>query len=670
MGLNFAKTYLIRCAQINGSNQLVSAWNTYMYTTVGYPLAEIINSTDEVVRLKYPIHKLQQYTSSGTYLWIDKLPDFSSPNAFKEKWVSSSDVYYLPLYQNHDTFYIRSKVVDTYDSLPWKTKKVITDFGPIMKASSWFPCSDTTGIDITLSYNIAGSLKNRNAKVYLLNDTFIGTTNTLFLKLYSNDSIRMISEVDMTDDTFHVHYRDTSYFHDFIKTNDELTHSFINDTVVKLRFFTNYCSTIIELEQHSDTFFNSLLNRSVKKVAKNARQIDFPINLEFPWSYGFRYRVKYGIETGPWHTIHTSNYKPIIKPNTPYSTDTTISRWFYARLNTMKGATLQVELDTSNQFNTSKKKTYYQRDTNLIYIESLFGAKNYSRCRLVSSTDTTQWSDTAYKNFSFGPVNQYNMSFSYPFFSYTLRTSNKYSGTRMRFGYKPNELKFYIDREGMNFLDTFNFVHSDPVYYSLQRYTPIDSTAWSEVFSSTFNIDPSVCVLPKIIYNGFRNGLDTFHLRWFNKAPTQNSIMNIYFGPKPKSFKAILYSDSGSNHYVVNRKLFPLDWWFAVYPDCPPPRNFTSQIPTWFQLSGNKTELEETEFKERSVYYHSSSHFFVNSSELELDIQLLDCNGKLIFKERIAPNSNSSNLNISEGIYFLRITNTNLLTYSYPIFIN
>src|SRR5690606_8630200 len=277
--------------------------------------------------------------------------------------------------------------------------------------------------------------------------------------------------------------------------------------------------------------------------------------------------------------------------------------------------------------NSSKKKTYYQRDTLLIYLESLFGVKNYARCRLVSATDTTQWSDIAYKNFTFGPVNQYDLSFSHPTWAYTLKTNNKYAGTRMKFGYKPTELLFYIDREGLPFWDTFNFVHTDPVYYRLQRYTPIDSTAWSEVLTAVYSTSPGVCITPKLIYNGVRNGLDTFHLNWLNKSPEQNPIINVYFGPKPNTYKAILQVDSGSNHYIVNRKLFPSNWWFGVYPDCPPPRNYTSISPTWFQLDGSNTELEESEIYARSIYYHSASHYLVNSSDLEWDIQLLDCNG-------------------------------------------
>lgn len=657
MGLKLGRTYYFRSRQVQTDGVPRSGWSNTQYTTANYPFSNLYNSGKYTNILQNPTHKFIHPYDPKLYFWTDVSPSFNSPRL--QKFTRAASDYtpiFVNLYKEHDTLYIRSKVVDQTDSLPWKDLMLIADFRPVVSYGANAPCTDSNTYRLNVNGYIYTSFTNNNITYYIVQNSGIDSfkSSNFFnnYNLSNNDPIKIITKGYLYEDTFSTQFTDTLIISDPIDLSKPLGYNMQNQVIT---FYTYTCNkTTVELQLHQDTNFNSLINTQTAGTSSSSNQISFTTTWDPFTSQGLRYRVnRLGI-WGPWINFSNQSYVPKIIYSGNIGIDTSTSKWTITRVNPTNKM-LEIELDNTLLFNSVKKKSYLINDASSYNLESLFGLFNYSRCRVVIGTYKSPWSNTVSKNFVKDISNCY-LSFSHPDCSYTIPFSMYFSGAEIQVGYSAKSLPIHINKVNSVFQDTFKFKDKDTVYFRIRRYTPIDTCSWSPVFKSLFRSNSFICATPKIIYNGFRNQLDTFHVVWIDK----NSYIEgaqLMFGPRSYDFRGIIDVPAGVNRYIIKRSDYPAGWWFAVYPKCSSTRSYSSVLPGWYMFNGQKIGIDQS-IDNSLVYFSQDRQCLVNPGESEFDFIVYDQVGHQVYQGHLNAYDRNDLPDLSTGVYHIILNNT------------
>lgn len=653
-GLKLGKSYYIRSRQIKNDGTPISNWSGVYYPTAYYPFITYDDVKNGVIYLNSPKQSLNHYNDVETHFWYDTTPDFNSIHLKKYIFKKNTTPIQLKLYENHDTFYYKTFVKDANDSLPWITVKVITDFKPSINMSKVYPCHDSTIYKFNFYYNMNKYFADlySDVRVYQ-NNKLITSFNDVYkstvFRLNSYDPIEVRSIITYNIDTSLYTVYDTSFFKDLTGVNSKNQYTIQTIPSNSIRIFGPSCTYFkVELQEHSDNQYNQLLSSQIKDTSLNS-----PVTIYTDWSQfsstALRYRIIVGNDTGIWFNIPNLDYKPIINFYTQNSLDSIYSTWSIYRTNPIIGKFLEVELDINSSFNSLKKKTYLIRDSVKFNLESLFGAYNYVRCRLIDGAYISPWSNTVKKEFSKGTLHFIPMVFRHP--TWHFNTSIQiYNGWDFNYGHAPNLLNRHILTSNSWLPDTFDFVNGSQVYYRLRRYTPIDTSEWTTVFNGKYTIDNSICALPKILHNGYQNNSDTFHLVWLDKDPVNSKGYLLTFGPMPNTYKGLIEVNKGTNNLVVHKYTIPPNWYFSIYPVCPSNKTNPTLSPEWFQIN-TKTDLQSGNFYSKTVFYDSENNRVVNLSQQTQSVKIYDQNGRLVMDTSLEAGGNIELIDLNTGIY-------------------
>ncbi|MCC6817763.1 MAG: T9SS type A sorting domain-containing protein, partial [Bacteroidia bacterium] len=673
MGLKLGRNYNFRSRQIRSDGSAQSNWSGTIYTTAYYPLSNLYRSGQYSNIITSPINKITQAYYPETQIWFDVLPDFSSPNAIKTSRANSSTPVYIPLYTNHDTFYMRSKVVDKDDSLPWKTIQIITDFKPTISINSSNPCNDSSIYYISIYYNMSSTFQNNNCISYIeYNNKIDSNINRFYTKsigITDNSPLRIRTNFQYSEGTVSNSFTDTTFVLDPLNISKPLNYSFQTIPNSIISFIPQSCNTGIELEHHTDTNYNSLISVQYKNNKTLGTLLQFNTNWDVFSGTALRYRILRAGIKGQWIKIPNGSYTPNIVYSSQIGIDTSYSNWTITRTNPYTGKNLEIELDISNQFNTSKIKRYLIKDSVNFKLESLFGKNNFVRCRLVSGTYKSQWSNTVSKHFSTGSLQSAYTIFTHPNWSYSLGIAQDYAGAEIQFGHSPTELNIQYNKLKTSIPDTFDYVDGDTVYFRIRRFTPIDTSNWSGLLKAVYKGSNSLCFTPKILHNGVGNNLDTFHLKWLDKNPNYSEGFQLMFGPKINEFKGFLDIPKGTNSIAINRKQYPSNWLFGLYPKCSITKSYSSLLPEWYALDGRNTAIEDNKWEAPLIYFNQELNAFTNNSEFDYTIQLYDQVGRLIFEGEILAFQNLTVGDLAQGIYHLSVINSLQTKTNYSVYI-
>lgn len=658
MGLRLNKTYYFRSRQVRSDGTVMSNWVNTTYNTARYPLAQFINSGNFVNYVTYPLHKFTYNYFNKADFWYDVSPDFNSPLVYKTSRANDYSPIYLPMYGKYDTLYIRAKVDDDFDSLPWKTVMLVKAFKPILSTAGKSPCNDSSKFNVDLIYNFPTTFSSNTWKTYVIYkgqlDSFAFKSFSKSYELTDNSPFTVITNGQFSEDTFSGSFTDTTLLEDPLKLNQALNYKINTVPNMSILIYPGDCNTGIELELHSDSTYSNLLSTQYKNNKSSGSALQFLTN----WSYfdgsALRYRIiRCGIK-GKWFNIPTGNYKPSIGYPIQLGVDTTNSSWTISHNNYILGKQLEIEHDIHIDFITSKKRTYIINDTSKFKLESLFGNYNFVRCRIIDGTYKSQWSNTVSKKFTLGSISKPSNHFTQPSW---ICQSNTYifSGLQMRFGHSSGQMKYMVLNPQNMFTDIYDFADGDTVYYQLRLFTPIDTSSWSIVFKHIFKGSVDKCFVPWINYNGYQNGLDTFLLSWKDKNPVYTTGFKIYLGPSKREFKGEIELPKTQSSFVIVRKSYPSNWYFALYPACVSPMTYTTIEPEWYPLNGQNTNLDMVYIPE--IYYSLESGTVFNNSETAYSIKLYDNMGRLIMETSIEAGGSHSLSGINEGIYHIQYDN-------------
>ena len=655
MRLKLARTYHFRCRQIDNKCNPVSDWYYTQYSTANYPLSNFFDSKVPVY-INYPFHKFTYAFSNKADFWFDTQADFKSPRAVKTTILNNLNPTFLPAYK-YDTLYIRSKVYDINDSLPWKTAMLIRDFKPDAYFSPYIPCNDSTKFYTELFYNINSTFRNNTCKSYIsygtYSDSAISTNYIKSMVLVDNQAVRIISVMQFNEDTFSGSFTDTTYLSNPLSLGSALSYNIFTTPNTSIRINTNACNTGIELELHSDSTYSNLISSQYKNNKTTSSPLLFQTAWDYFNPYALRYRIiRCGIK-GQWFNI-PKYYIPNIAHSEPLSVDTTNSKWTIFHNNVLTGKTLEVEHDINAFFNSPKKKSYQIKDSSSFILESLFGRHNFVRCRIKDGPMSNNWSNTTFKYFTNKTITDANTTFSQPLWTCTPKVLG-YSGFQMIFGRAENKLIYSIKSMPLQSPDTFDFVDGDTVYFKLRRYTPIDTSAWGPVLKGVFRGDINLCFVPYITYNGYQNGLDTFHIKWKEKNPLYAKGYKLYFGPEKNTYKGIIDLPKTQFSYTINRKQYPANWYFSVYPTCNTPNNYSGIPQVWYPLNGINTGIENNFIS--TVFYSQQSGRVINNSDETFTFKLFDNLGRMIEAGSIHALESIALPSIDPGVYHLELDN-------------
>ncbi len=120
-GLSFEKQYFFRCRYVNANGDPTSNWSQTTYNTATYPLEGLFKQTTSKAILSAPIYKFLNRYSCFFELWYDTVASFNSSQLKK---ISSNTLYTyhkLGLIKNFKNYYLKARVIDGSNALPWKT---------------------------------------------------------------------------------------------------------------------------------------------------------------------------------------------------------------------------------------------------------------------------------------------------------------------------------------------------------------------------------------------------------------------------------------------------------------------------------------------------------------------------------------------------------------------
>lgn len=655
--LKLGRVYSFRSRHVRSDGTIMSDWKGVTYFTATYPLNQYFSSGLYVNYVNIPIHKFIFPYFNQMDLWYDITPNFNSPYLTKVSRSNDFTQILIPMYGPYDTLYVRSRVSDVYDSLPWKTVMLIKDFKPNYTLTSRNPCNDSTKFRVELQCNFYSSFTNYDWKTYIKYGNTIDSVNTNFfnkpIDLVDNSSITIITNTQFYDDTFSGYMNDTTIVDDPLKLNQALQYVISTTTSTTISFINYDCNTGIELEHHTDTNYINKISTQYKNNKTSFSQIQFVTNWSQFTGTALRYRIiRCGIK-GKWFNIPPGNYVPVISKPMQIGIDTTQSQWTIYRSNFISGKNIEIEHDINVNFNSPKKRTYLISDKQNFNLESLFGNFNFVRCRLVDGPFKSAWSNVVSKQFTNGGVNKSNNNFTQPIWSCII-TVPYFSGMHMRFGHSSSAMKTFIPKPSQ-FPDTFDFVEGDTVFYQLRRFTSIDTSNWSGVLKDVYKGNSSFCFIPWITYNGYQNGKDTFYLKWKDKNPSYTSGFKLYIGPSKLNFKGEIDIPKSQSSFLIDRKKYPANWYFALYPACSMYKNYTTLVPEWYSFNGWGTSLNSTEITE--IYYSTESQTIFNNSDRVYSIKIYNNIGQLIQFTDVQPNSIYTFNDFPSGVYHLQFNN-------------
>ena len=665
MGLSLNTEYFFRSRFVDGTGSPVSSWSGTVYKTATYPLPDLFKQTTATATLSTPVYKYTHYTETFFELWYDTVPGFNSSQLKKFSGSTLYAIYKLGLIQNHKSYYLRARVADGTESLPWKTIHVVNRFRPSVKLQPNGGCTDTS-IAYYLSFsNYISDAVSFSNKTYVRRgnkvDSFTGNSIGVNLQIQDSNSIQVFCNTSIQYDSATVSYKDTQIFRNILGSIGQISYDFTSDPKNVIYFNGSSCNTFIELELYEDSTLSNRLNTRTNTNGKTNGIIGFVSNWDYFKQNVLRYRsIRFGY-VSEWSYIYPKDFTPrIAHTSFPGGADTTSSKWTVYRYYTFPGKQLEVWLDVDPSFNSPKRKQYFINDSSEFYLESLFGNYNYVKCRLTDGTQFSKWSNTASKPFTSAPLNRLNFSMTHPMGYFSIFPYANVYGVQLQLGKDAQNLNYNLDRAENNIPDTFDFVRNEQVYFRARRYTPIDTSVWGKVQSFVYYTNQNICMSPKITYNGNRFGKDTFDIRWIERDPAASTGYHLYLAKSPAAFsiEGIIELPAGSTSANIRRRDFPNSWYFALYPNCKFNKSYSPLGAVWYPLDPLVSVQSAGAYNDATqVFYNSSRNALECAADFAFDCSVYDLNGRLLTEQALDAATPLYLPALNSGIYYAKLCN-------------
>ena len=663
-GLSFEKQYFFRCRYVNANGDPTSNWYQTTYATAAYPLIELFKQNTSKAILNKPIYKYSHWFSTYFELWYDTVPGFNSSQLKKYSSNTLYSLHNIALIKNKKEYYLRARVIDGSNSLPWKTIHVRNDFKPTVSLTSNGGCTDTSIAYYLYFSNYVYDAVTFSNKTYVkygsFRDSFTNYSYGINIQIKDTNAVYFYSKTYVQYDSAVLNYNDTQVYRNLLGASGQINYLFRSMPKNAIYFTGASCNTKIELELYSDSTLGNLLNTQTKINGKIPTEIWFETNWDYFKNNVLRYRsIRFGTKS-EWTYIYPRNYAPSINHPIQAATDTTTSKWTVYREFLFPGKKLEVLLDVNSNFNSPKLKSYTINDSSEFYLESLFDSYNYVKCRITDGVTKTNWSKIASKPFTAAPLNNVTLSITHPTGNLYTYPSSRLNGVQVKMGTDSNNLRYNVIDVPNMFMDTFDFVSNDKVYFKLRRYTGIDTSIWSKMSSFVYKANSNICMSPVIVYNGNRFGKDTFDIRWKERDPG-NSIGNyLYFAksPTPGSIGGIIEIPKGINFINLRRRDYPVDWYYAVYPKCGFNKTYSQIATKWFPLNP-LVSIDNEEESIIQVYYNYEQKTLLSNTDFEQEFEVYDLNGKTIRQGLISKDAPVDLSMLGNGIYIVKLTAQN-----------
>lgn len=664
-GLSFEKQYFFRCRYVNANGNPTSNWSQTVYSTATYPLEELFKQNTPIVSLRTPTYKfLHRYT---TYfeLWYDTVPGFNSSQLKKYSSNTLYSYHKLGLIKNKKEYYLRARVFDGSESLSWKTIHVRNDFKTTVSLTSNGGCTDTSIAYYLYFYNYVSDAVSFSNKTYVkygsFRDSFTGNSYGVNIQIKDTNAVYFYCKTNVQYDSLVLNYNDTQVYRNLLGSSGQISYLFRSMPQNSIYFMGASCNTNIDLELYSDSTLITLLKTQTKSNGNTPAAITFDTDWDFFKKNVLRYRsIRFGVKS-PWTYIYPKDYIPNIEHPIQAAQDTTMSKWTIYRNYIFKGKKLEVLLDVNGNFNSPKLKSYTINDSSEFYLESLFDYYNYVKCRITDGVSKTNWSKIAAKPFTASPLNNITLNITHPTGNLYIYPFSRLNGVQVKMGTDSNNLRYNVIDVPNMFMDTFDFVSNDKVYFKLRRYTGIDTSIWSKMSSFIYKTNSSICMSPVIVYNGNRFGKDTFDLRWKDRDPSSSTGNYLYFakGPSPADIQGIIEIPKGVSFINLRRKDYPLNWYYAVYPKCAYNRAYSQVETKWYPLNP-LVSLESLDDEYNPVFYNYDHKTLVSNSDTEQEFEVYDLNGKIIFQGIINDTAPVDLSMLGNGIYVVKLMTQNV----------
>ncbi|MDI1234219.1 MAG: T9SS type A sorting domain-containing protein [bacterium] len=652
--LKLNRTYYFRSRYTSGPN---TSWINSEYYTATYPILELLTNKS-LVFFDKPMYYYDARYSVDAELWYDTIPTFNSSALKKFKSNTRGAKYLFDNTENFKTYYLRGRTFVKNDTLPWRTIKVTNKFKPTFTYGE-SGCKDTNSITFNIcSYNYITNATSFTTTAFIYyNDNKIDSNKTFsYCNQYGitdTNKIKVISISDIVFPTYSKKYIDTTYFESPLKAFVPIDLRIDNGGNGKIGFnlMNVPCNTRVEVELYTD----STLTNKVQTYASNNSSTIFNIPWD-PFSNNMiRYRFKKFKSASDWIYYSNKNFEISLSFYASYK-DTTLSDWSPYKNYTNNKYKMEVWVDKTPDFNSVKLTKILVRDSSYLLVNSIFAKYNYAKCRMVNNRKFTLWSNTISKQFTnalIKPILQYN----YPTSNISAYPLSPLDKSELQLGRTPTQFHKSISFDYTNFLDTLDFNENEIVYYRARRYTKIDTSDWGQVLSTQLKISNFYCVTPYITYDGNASNKDTFYLRWSEKSPSNSEGYYLYLGKSKKDFNAIVSVPKGVNEYLVNKKDFPSNWYYALYPVCGINRNNTLIEPIWKPLNANTTSLFNSEIVTYPFYFNAGVNLIQSISEQLSQCEIYDLQGRLIINQAIEANGTLVLSQLSSGRYYARFSN-------------
>jgi hypothetical protein len=663
-GLSFEKQYFFRCRYVNANGDPTSNWSQTTYNTATYPLEVLFKQTTSKAILSVPIYRFLNRYSCFFELWYDTVASFNSSQLKKISTNTLYTYHKIGLIKNKKEYYLRARVVDGSSALPWKTIHVQNDFKPTVSLTSNGGCTDTSIAYFLIFSNYFSDAVSFSNKTYVQygshKDSFTSNSYGVNIQIKDTNSIYFYCKTKVQYDSAEINYTDTQAFRNLLSASGQISYLFRSMPQNAIYFMGASCNTNIELELYSDSTLMTLLKAQTKSNGKINSAISFDTDWDYFKKNVLRYRsIRFGVKS-EWTYIYPRNYAPSINHPIQAATDTTTSKWTVYREFLFPGKKLEVLLDVNSNFNSPKLKSYTINDSSEFYLESLFDSYNYVKCRITDGVTKTNWSKIASKPFTAAPLNNVTLSITHPTGNLYTYPSSRLNGVQVKMGTDSNNLRYNVIDVPNMFMDTFDFVSNDKVYFKLRRYTGIDTSIWSKMSSFVYKANSNICMSPVIVYNGNRFGKDTFDIRWKERDPG-NSIGNyLYFAksPTPGSIGGIIEIPKGINFINLRRRDYPIDWYYAVYPKCGFNKTYSQIATKWFPLNP-LVSIDNEEESIIQVYYNYEQKTLLSNTDFEQEFEVYDLNGKTIRQGLISKDAPVDLSMLGNGIYIVKLTAQN-----------
>jgi hypothetical protein len=664
-GLSFEKQYFFRCRYVNANGDPTSNWSQTTYNTATYPLEGLFKQTTSKAILSAPIYKFLNRYSCFFELWYDTVASFNSSQLKK---ISSNTLYTyhkLGLIKNFKNYYLKARVIDGSNALPWKTIHVQNDFKPTVSLNSNGGCTDTSIAYFLIFSNYFSDAVSFSNKTYVqygsYKDSFTSNSYGVNIQIKDTNSVYFYCKTKVLYDSAEINYTDTQAFRNLLSASGQISYLFRSMPQNTIYFIGASCNTNIELELYSDSSFRTLIKAQTKSNGKINSAISFDTDWDYFKTNVLRYRsIRFGVKSA-WNYIYPKDYVPSIDHPIQAAQDTTFSKWTIYRNYVFSGKKLEVLLDVNNNFNSPKLKSFLIKDSTEFYLESLFGDYNYAKCRITDGVLKTNWSNIVGKPFTASPLNKVTFSIIHPTGNLYIYPFSRLNGVQVKMGTDSNNFRYNLFDVPNMFMDTFDFVNDEIVYFKMRRYTSIDSSVWSKMKTFVYKANSSICISPIIVYNGNRFGKDTFNIRWKEKEPSGSIGNYLYFGNKPNAdnIEGVIEIPKGVNFINLRRRDYPINWFYAVYPKCAYNRAYSQVATKWYPLNP-LVSVGSFEEQYNQVFYNFDQKTLVSNSESTLEYSVYDLSGKNLYHGQIDNRVSVDLSSLNSGIYVVKVVNQNI----------